>query len=538
MKTIKLTIEKIAVIFLILLSTTAFGQQHKYDRAGVTIIYTTHSDNFDKAVGQYYQNFTPDARYDVNKISTISIPASWPRMNYKTNDEGKKIYNITTHTEDITEYIKAKNVARDIISSIFNRKADGSMDLMTVHYRGQYNATDQEYLTSISSKRGAESIKETGEMLIDKSYIAVFDLQNIRYEKIDSDTDYNYRGQVVGYIYKIEWSETLLYSIWDCWIDENTPESEKAAKIEAFNKLDIPITFVTTKYTSTTSIDTKVEAAKKNPILYGNKSENQLKEEAITKLFSTNTKNCFQLFESTDENLALKTSIYSTKPIRAKLGTKEGLKKDYNFYVYENRQDDKGNIKAKRIGVIRATNKIADNKRITTGNFEPSEFYQFAGKKVEPGQDITETKKINSSIELGGTFINTGAFYIAYEYDGYATRHTQYFLGMAATLGGGGYNAGINVGYGFRMNNFQLYPVVGIYYDGLSVTTQDNEKESPSAFFAQVALKANINIYYPVQLFLKGGYNATISENESYTLYKGDRNVYGITMSAGIRYCF
>ena len=225
------------VLSLILISAPLTAQEHKYERAGVSVIYTTYSDGFDNSISDYYKSFIPDSRYDVNKILTTSMPASWKRINYKVNDSGTKVYSTTTNTEAVTAYLKAKNIGKQVISSIFNRKQDGTMDLMTVHYRGQYNATDQEYLTSVSSKRGAEALKETGEMLINQSYIVVLDMQNVRYEKLESDTDHNYRGQMMGYIYKIEWSENLLYAIWDCWIDENTPESEKNAKIEAYNNL-------------------------------------------------------------------------------------------------------------------------------------------------------------------------------------------------------------------------------------------------------------------------------------------------------------
>lgn len=526
------------VLSFIFIAAPLTAQEHKYDRAGVSVIYTTYSDGFDNSISDYYKSFIPDSRYDVNKILTTSMPASWKRINYKVNDSGTKVYSTTTNTEAVTAYLKAKNIGKQVISSIFNRKQDGTMDLMTVHYRGQYNATDQEYLTSVSSKRGAEALKETGEMLINQSYIVVLDMQNVRYEKLESDTDHNYRGQMMGYIYKIEWSENLLYAIWDCWIDENTPESEKNAKIEAYNNLQIPITFLSSYKSTTSTIDTKVDAAKKSPSVYNNKSESQLKEEALKKLIYACTDNTFDGFEGQNEKLALKTSIYSTRPIKAKIGTKEGLKTDYNFYVYENTQDSNGNIKSKRVGVIRATNKIADNKRITTGNFEPSEFYQYAGKKVEAGQDITEKKKLNSTIEIGGTFLNANAFYIAYEYDGYATRHTQYFIGAAANFGGGGYNLGINAGYGLRMNNFHLYPMIGCYYDGLTGHSSSDEENSPYAVFANISVKANVNIYYPVQLFVKAGYNAKLTENETYTYYKGSRNVYGLTLSAGIRYCF
>lgn len=530
-------------ILTILLFTSALqAQSHKYNRAGMTILHIEYSDEFRTSDQLFFHQYTPDSRYDVNTIQTKTLPAGWKRINISsTSSNGEKTYKTVNHQEEITNYLNKRKIGKEIISSLFNRQADGSMDLLTIHYRGQYNATDADYKESISTKRGAEALKETGELLINNSYIVVFDNQNTRYEKIGEDQDYYYRGNTVGYIYKINWTEEMLYAIWECWIDENTPENEKEARKAAFEKIQIPVSFISTYSSPQNSINTNVLAARKNPSSYGNKKEATLKAEALTRLTATGVNKCYQSFEGQNENLSLKSVIYGTHPVVAKLGTKEGLSTDYTFYVYENVQDASGNIKAKRVGVIRATNKIADNSRITTGDFEPSTFYQYAGGRIQKGQSITEKKKARSALELGATYCKDIEVNIGYEFDGYSTRLTQYFIGARGNIGKSGYNAGIYAGYGFRMNNFHLFPLVGIYADGIMGVTKQEDEKTPSASFAQLAAKANINIYYPFQLFVMAGYNFQLYENESYKKYNANheiRNPYGFTASGGIRFCF
>ncbi len=529
---------------LISISIGLAAQTSKYDRVGMTVINTNYNDEFTTNINKYFESMGVDSRYDVNKVANTVMNVDGSRLKFKTV-QGERVYEVPLITEKVTQFLENNKIGLQIVSTIFNRQPDGKMDLSLLHYRGQYNATDEEYFQSVASKRGAESLKEAGEKLIDNSFIVVYDLVNTRYEFIkdkEGGGDYHFKGHFVAYLYKITWSEELLYKIWDCWVDDETPEGEKAAKNSAYNSLIIPLEQVTQVKSAEIDVDTQIEASKKNPIMAGiNKlrTPEQLKEAAWEKFMNKGINDCFQELEKKNEKLTLKTVIHGTKPIRAKIGTKEGVKKDYAFFVYENVLGNNNEIQQKRVGVIRATKEIADNKRITTGDFTPSVFYQYAGGKVEEGQTLIEKKLVKAALQLGYGVGGYSALQFGLEIDSYSGTNTQTFLGLNGSYGGGGFNIGAIAGYGFRTNNFHIFPLVGAYYDALTGNdfSEDDQKEN-NAIFGRVGIKSNINLSFPFQVYVEAGYNFLFSEGATYAAYKGARTVEGVTVGFGIRYCF
>lgn len=538
-----------ASLFFILLFLSVSGQEMvKYDRVGLSPIYISYHDSLTSIVKNYYSNIAYDARYDMNNIPTKSIPMNMSRyiIEYKKDSEGKMVanYNLRDISENITSYLNDHNVGLEIISTIFNRKSDGRMDLLLLHHRGQYSSTDEDYLKSISTKRGADALKDTGENLIDKSYIVVFDNLNLRYEKGKPNaegkrTDY-YKGSIITYLYKIVWSEELLNQVWDCWIDENTPKGEIAAKKAAFEKIQIPIRLVY-KYTNN-SLSVTSDPKRPTEEKMGNLEVGNNKVGRYNTILNDGNNNSFNSLEGNVSDLSLKTTIFDIRPIRAKIGSKEGVNTDYAFYVYEDVLNADNTISQKRKGLVKATNNISDNDRITTGDFAPTEFYQYAGKSLVPGMSMIEKKIIGLSLTIGyaGFYHKTNgldnSFCVGLEFDGYGGRHAQWMVAADFTMRKDVYNFGVNLGYGFRMNNFQLYPIVGIYGDMLKKDA--DLQENGLGWLGKLGLRANINIYYPVQLFVQGGYNMFLFGNDTYKNHNGGKSGQGIYFGTGLRFCF
>ena len=121
-------------------------------------------------------------------------------------------------------------------------------------------------------------------------------------------------------------------------------KAERAAKFDAAN---FPITFVSSVSGVIFSEQPKpgTQLAKLTLI---KKSDDQLFQEFVEK----GIEKAEYGITSKLEDFKVKTSVYGTNPISAKIGLKEGLEVDYRFFVYEQEQGNDGSIKSVRKALI------------------------------------------------------------------------------------------------------------------------------------------------------------------------------------------
>ena len=99
------------------------------------------------------------------------------------------------------------------------------------------------------------------------------------------------------------------------------------------------------------------------------------------------------------ETLKVKTPVFSTGPITAKIGKKEGLRIDDRFEVFENRMSEKtGEKSATRMGYVRVA-KVADNATIADGNSEASKFYKAPARRISKNMVLKEISE--TGIQVG-----------------------------------------------------------------------------------------------------------------------------------------
>lgn len=533
MRNIRLVFFTLAFFFAGAVALSA--QSHKYERSGMTIIYTDYADQFSRDIDRYFSTFRPSERYDNNVLAMKTIRINHAREHYR---QGSTDYTSMSYANSILDYLNKQNVGLDIVAQLFNRQEDGTMDIRLMEERGLYNANDEDFFQSAATKRGVDRLKDFGEMLIAYSYVTVLDYQNIRYERSTEDGDekgeYYWKGNALGYLYQIDWSQDILDQVYACWIDEEDSEAVRAEKKRQFEQIRVPMKSVLASAT-TLKVDTDIESDKR-----ANRKVNEqaYKKRAFEKMMLEGVTEIFYNYEAQHERFQLKVGVYETHPVRAKLGTKEGVSKDLTFYVYENYQGRDGEIKQKRVGVIAATNEIADNKNRMAGNTELTRFYRIAGGRIEEGQSMTEKKLRRMAFEVApAVYCDQFGVRLGLEGDMYSARFAQTFYGLDVVLLPGSFNADIRLGYGFRTNNFQLYPYVGGMYDMLwKGAVKDSEDKTTKAWYGTVGLKTNINIYFPVWLTVNAGYNLMLSAGNQYL--NSGYSLNGIYMTAGIRYYF
>lgn len=534
MKNIRLVVS--AVLLFCLCGTMAFAQSHKYERSGMTVILTDYADQYSRDMNRHFATYRPASRYDHNVVDMKTIRINHGRDHYV---EGSRDYTTVDYSFSIQDYLNQENLGLDIIATLFNRQPDGTMDIRLMEERGLYNANDEDFFQSAATKRGVDRLKDFGETLIAYSYVTVLDYQNIRYEHSTKDGDekgeYYWKGSVQGYLYQIDWTPELLEQVYNCWIDEEDSEAVRAEKNRQFQNIRVRLKNLmasTVNLCIDTDISSDQRAKKKvDATLY--------KKRAFEELVAEGASKAFDKFEERYSRFQLKVGVYETHPVRAKLGTKEGVERDVTFYVYENIQNEDGTIQQKRIGVIAASDEIANNEGKYGGNTELTRFYRIAGGRIEPGQSMTEKKLYRLAFEVApAMYCDKYGVRIGLESDGYSARYAQRFFALDFVLLTGSINADVRVGYGLRMNNFQLYPYIGGMLDMLldkSVLSESDDTNN-RAWYGTAGLKMNLNLYFPVWLTVNAGYNLKLSEGVKYAASGYSLN--GIYMTAGVRYYF
>ncbi len=441
-----------------------------YDRSSLATFFIDFgSGNYYEKMKEKIDSIVFSDKYDNNNYGEKFIPAPYSRT------DGPKAV-----TEAVLSELTNRKVGKQIIAKWYNRQPDGNMSLDLIRSRGRFSATDADYIKAQTTKRGNAALEDFGNRLVNLSYVLLIDITKVQTmeEAGMGDLLRGFQANVTGYLYKINFDETTKYAFYDTWIYDDDTEEVKAEKMKKFEELEIPISFITQKSTVVSASQPKSDGAK---LFMKSKSDDDLLEELAQKCYD---ETIFQI-EREVEDFKVKTPIYETRPIRAKIGLKEGLKTDYRFFVYEFVYNEKtGKPEPKQRGVIRAKgkSKIVDNRKVATGDMGTSQFYQVAGRKLEPGFILQQQNDLGIEVLLAGEAGATGGILARADY------RLGRFVGIRALfvygeLGGGDskeyqnetsnflrYGGGLAKGFQL-MRNLELRPYAGA---GMEQTTNDN----------------------------------------------------------------
>ena len=540
---------RLIIIILIfipsIISVPAFAQTGKSDRNAISLIQISYDDHYTTDLNHIFSGMRLEERYDINNIPTKSIYASGERIHISKNEKREA----PDRTQQITQYLNEQNIGLEIISYLFNRdKQSGRMNAERLHERGAYNASDENVLESMATKRGISEIYDAGFKLINNSYIFIFDFTNIQYkyekESSKDDGDYYWSMTPAAYLFKIEWNEDLQKQLFDYWIDNDTPENEINDKKKAFEHICVPVKFLSRKVKYSCRVSTGIEEQNRK-VAEGKKrkySNQQLKDNAFVNMVFNTADYLGEELVNQHESFQISNSLYAVHPLRAKIGKKESVNVNDLYYVYENVLQADGNTKPIRKGVIRATKYITDNRIVATGNSGTTEFYQIAGGKLEEGMTLKEKRNFCASFDLGYRYGKLDGVYAGFSLFLYGSRVMNHNFMLEATVWKNAATVSLDYGFGPRCNNFDIFPYVGIGLDNFFTNEEEQELglKKNLAWIAKGGLRFNLNIYYPVQLFGAAEYDYLFDQNEEYKQLSSikDRNIQGFNVYGGLRICF
>lgn len=524
--------------------------QDDYKRNSLSIIVVDRGDNYDDTVFEAVRSIDLGDKFDLNLIPTNRITISGNRAN-------------TVGGIEVGKAVNASDLGKEILSYWFDRQADGTMNAKRLEHRGNYNADDQDVLNARAAKVGPESLGDVGYALVNGSYVMILDYSGIKSSKNDKN-EVSWSVTTNAYVYQIDYSEDIEAQVIEAWVyEDDTPETI-ARKNEAYDKILVGMSpKATVSYTtSAKEADGGVRAAIVEG--YGEtllRLENQIPAWNVT------------------------TSIALRNPLRAKIGTKEGVKNRMRFQAYMVKGDRKtGEPYTVSKGYIRATT-IADNRGMATGQSTKfTEFYQISGGKIDEGMTIKQKNDLGMGVSLGYKVgglapynltvdylasINTKGFshygLLNIGYDMFSGSKIGDKVGKylnagdltGLTDGGISYiNFGIGYGFGIRpIRHVELMPFImggGDYMmNHNDFLNEDAGEETEDSFMDKVAwygnagLRVNFNVKYPLQLFIQADYTLLFVKEGSYyeafnELLKvgdlGHKNSFGVM--AGVKWTF
>ncbi len=545
-----------------------------YNRNSLTIIPLTHGDRYDQISVSYLESANPGGdKFDATRIGISSLRISESRFEIDDEELETPTKQATNHATNVSgkvaDLLYDAHVSRILMGTWFNRGQNGLMDLHLINKRAEYNATDQTFNVANSQALGKYLLQSGGVELIKHSYILVVDHSVPVIER-----KYNDRGNVsdikvctyaMGNLYKLDIEDSDFQKVYDCWIYPDDSPEVKESKMKAWDRLNFTLWNI--KNVGTLCLETQESSFGNSP------DENALIESSITRC----TSGLIDELEKSVSDWQVKSGIYKTNPVSAKIGKKEGLSNMDRYEVLEFMTDGYGHNYSRRRGWIRAT-KVVDNRKSTSGNSGLSEFYQIAGGNIEPGMQIHQKKSIGLDLK---------ALYYAGKGFGYGLE-LDFAFGMKTNMGqvhhikfGGlfsqyqkGFTANdeyeltdvlklvdIRFGYGYGIRPIrylELIPSLTLLADSYVENkddddTGDEQQESElvenlkfldkTGWGISAGLDANINVFYPVKLTVGVYYDQLLFGGKTWddvmdVLDKVGTKRSGLTFRAGLVYEF
>ncbi len=491
-----------------------------YNRNSVTFIMLAHGDKYDSFI---LNNFLKEkfSKYNQNLVDFNVINTTLDRN--ASQKEKEKM---------ITETLIKEKIAQKVVSVWFNRDDAGFMNMEKVKERGLYNATEYQSLIAEKSHRSFDILKDAGEDLLNKSFVIVFDVSNIS-QFVSKAGILTWDGMIETYLYSIPFENETKIEFWDkCWLTEadkpNLNEEEISKKIENFENFNFKLKseFQTkTPVAKNTSL-TMINAFTTFSIAMTENSNNPTNIRytgdgvaEFNNFMQYAYQTGMQAIEKFRPDFIVKTAINSVKPVAAKIGEKEGLKRRQRYDVYVGSYNEKKDIvESKYVGTVRAA-KIAKNTDISTGKSMKSEFATIYQKqKIQPYMTIQQ--KNDKQISLYADYISSpgnGIFSFGMENLNFITKNSfsgSLLMDLVLSSNKGDYYKGIYDEY-IYMENF--------------------------SFLVRLGYSLGINLFHPnlkLSTFLNGGFGACSYSHLTYTGYWETYSYIDATYSYGLKLGF
>lgn len=543
-------IKKSLFVLLFLFVNLSFAQEKvkdvvsdEYDRSSISVIYVSRGDSYDSQlkdfIKKYFMNSDLVTKFDLNIIPTKEIKVDSPRDTELTPDA-------------LLAMPEFETIGKEILSYWFNRQSNGEMNAALIEQRGRYNVTDQDYFNAQVAKIGLAALSDGGFELVKNSYLLLVDYSDIERtvdEKDNKKVSWSSKANV--HVFKLDYTQEIYDNVMNAWIYDDDTEETKEQKNELWNNINVKMQYVASGDYETSSYL---------------ESDGGLEASAVKGYQSA-----IHVLETKIDTWSVASSVTDVRPIRAKIGTKEGLKNKARYRAYIYTEDENGKRKSVPRGYLRAT-KVAHNTMIAEGETPKSEFYQISGFKIEPGATLKQSNDLGMGLNLSYRAGSFKGYYIGIDqlFNIKTSGISQYGIlnfgfdmlsekklnkNNIETSEGEGvsmFNGSIGYGIGIRpfIRYFEFVPFFLVGIDGIDINGEetDDDEESDESFNDKISytgtlgVKFNMNVWYPLQLFGSVDYSMNILQGKIYEYRNntlgdlGRKN--GIGFNIGLKYIF
>lgn len=388
--------------------------------------------------------------YQVAKAFTH--PAFYNHLPHSTSTLHDADEDAQLDPDQYAHYVQQHQLGNKLVSAWFARNEQGGFSTATLEQLALNSADDSEMKLQGTTKRGLGYIKDKGEPLLEASYLLVIGTSTYynakeMYDQIDNDGPHSgtfnlvmgtlfdsapverEKSGVVAFmpavLYKLDWTADDLNEFYTQYWTDGTD----SVKVAAFKNKHYTLTEVN------------------RTVIKGEFLEKGYKPTAYTyqveKAIQNGLQGAVENLTGNTQHFEASGSLYSTTPLRAKLGVKDNLKPGQRYKIYE-QVEKNGELKERKKGVLVATGDIDQNTGVATGNSEGSRFVRITGGGFDIGMKMKKIDMAHLRLDpvlLAGDHIHYGGrFYydISNTLSGWQSRYNYgMYLGVAGYLTSG-----------------------------------------------------------------------------------------------------
>ena len=372
--------KNILVVGIMMVLLPKMYAQPEYARNSMSLMVLDFGDRHNGIIFSQFPSLQPPEKFFNNTLQHPVIPTAGSKR--PVSAELPELLQYIP-PDYIIKLLQEQKVAQQILSIWFNRQADGSYNVDLLKQRGLYNANDNDFMAASASKRGQSTLMDMGLKLVNQSYVLVYDFFDVTTmeEYYDSKaiptkerTSNGYKAKVKSYLFRLDFSEEVASNFFNYYWT-SAGDKDMTARAKAFDQASFKWVHVANQ-----RVESEMTQFNANQIAGLKKQKSN--EELIHNLLVDVMEKVTPQMEARNDAFRVKAMVSSVHPISSKIGKKEGLSLDNRYFIYENRQKKDGTIYKKRMAVVKVM-KVADNRQVTVGNSESSEFYKIFGGKVD-----------------------------------------------------------------------------------------------------------------------------------------------------------
>lgn len=343
------------------------------------------------------------------------------RVTFDNTRYQKELYDAMPQEQK--DYIKAQksatsDIARQLVAKWFNRSSKGGFDMNLIRSRGNYDASVLDIAKARASKRGLALLGDAGEDLIKNTFVLINEFKYTNKEEVakkasgflnaisqaaslvpggstlsnaslltSAGVTIAGKGYVVktkAHLYRLDWNEEVAAKFYsDFWATDKTITPQKK---KAFDETDI----FNLVYVGTDDSWADVQSS-----IFTNKTDLKLVERATMKAIDA----VIVKLQKNHDEFKTKTPIFTSEPLSAKIGQKEGVTSKSVFDVLEQVIDENGIPILKNVGQVKvdSTQPIWDNRygadvENPNNSTDRTYFKKISGKDFYPGMLLVQKK--------------------------------------------------------------------------------------------------------------------------------------------------